>query len=56
MNTCPFCKKDFELDFNDGGECPCCGEGYFWCERCDEDYDNCWNELEWEDEKGLLNY
>ena len=29
MNTCPFCKKDFELDF-------------------DEDYDNCWNELEWE--------
>lgn len=46
--TCPFCSKDFEGEDWESGECPGCGEAYYWDECCTEDFSDCWEILIWE--------
>lgn len=45
---CPICGEEIDVDPWDEGECPECGNGYFWDEDCTENYDDCWDTLEWE--------
>jgi predicted RNA-binding Zn-ribbon protein involved in translation (DUF1610 family) len=47
--TCPFCHKKLEVDSGDfdADACPHCGEEYYWTERCTEDFEDCWQEIEW---------
>lgn len=44
---CPFCDTEFEVESWDVGECPTCGEEYYWSEDCAEDYSDCWDSVYW---------
>lgn len=44
---CPFCDHEFEVKTWYDGQCPNCGEEYWWDEMCTEDYSDCWATVEW---------
>ena len=48
MIYCPCCKLDFEAEPWEGGNCPVCGNEFWWDECCTEDYSDCWPIVEWE--------
>lgn len=45
---CPVCETEFEVYVWDNGECPKCGNEYYWDEACTPDYSDCWATIEWE--------
>ena len=46
--NCPRCQTMFEVTTGYDGECPNCGNAYYWDEQCAEDYSDCWEILVWE--------
>ena len=48
---CPFCKKEFDAEMWQDGNCPSCNEPYCWDEQCTEDYSDCWPIVDWDWEK-----
>jgi len=45
---CPFCETEFQDQPWEGGECPGCGEEYFWDEQYNEETNDAWETLEWD--------
>lgn len=46
---CPFCKEMFDGEIWENGSCPLCHKEYYWTEECNEDYSECWANVDWEE-------
>ena len=46
--TCPFCEHEFTAMEWDDGECPKCGEKFYWYETVAEDFSDTWSHVGWD--------
>jgi hypothetical protein len=44
---CPTCNKEFQGEIWESGSCPFCGRKYWFDEVYNEEYDDCFMQIDW---------